>query len=304
MRREKRPGDLGFVVLLSALVVASLVAPAAMAGPEAQVASQAQKNVEAPLLRLPSGKAVSRTNYVAGDDADVLNAFRPFYETSKIHYLENPDESGAKGSHYRDVLAIRARAKASGQSPAALLTDMEIAAVVGYTEKDYYRTNGYLWRDQFEDDKHETALLTEAKALFLHSALNKLPVFKKAVIRGDGFPSVQPQDPAKEWEETERRFNAVPEAGGTYVFKGFMSTTRGEGEYARHAYVDNAKMHTIIEESKSGRLIEEISTKPLEEEVLFSPRTEFVVLKKEIVKVTPTAEYPFDHRFVVHLREK
>jgi len=141
----------------------------------------------------------------------------------------------------------------------------ELASLVWYCEFGYQMSNDELWSRTLPQDLDFKLQV---------SGLNGLPDYVGMVYRMDFYSDTGGHDTEGEVARRMAVYQKHLTDGTPFVFRGFMSATRGQGAEIRHALA--TKNMVVLEiASKRGKAIESMSSRPEEEEVLFLPGTRF-----------------------------
>ena len=266
----------------------------------------------ADLLTFPSGESIDvRTYRLSPADLKAAKASADATRKKIVdEWGENEENwlelSGTDEVAYVGALGKFRNLKKTHPSLKESLELSELIAIANYSAWGYQWINRALWKG----DWGEQAASGELEVKTLLSALNKLPDFKAMVYRSEFSPNrVEPGSDLlglakKRFDTLEVAGPGVSDARSKIAVKAFWSSTKGIGQSARETYLENAALLFKIR-SSTGRDITELSDgREHEEEVMFLPGSEFLVRKKEIVKRTPTQDYPYAVQYVVELEEQ
>jgi hypothetical protein len=189
---------------------------------------------------------------------------------------EDADELTADAMFYANFLSIKARLRTLRKSdPHHRLTDLEIAAILSYSEWAYQAINLAMYKNDWGDPKFKPVL--EEMIELIKSGLNKLPPHKGVVYRGRFQAQLEERDTDA---DAEREYKRIKSSDDPILFSGFGSATLGQSESSRQ-YRDNRRLVYKIH-SHTGRNISLLSTRPEEEEILFFPGTAFTPTNTQI----------------------
>ena len=169
----------------------------------------------------------------------------------------------------------------------------EVASLVWYAEFGYQTSGDLLWAGE---------LPTDMDFKLQVSALNRLPAFKGRVFRFDFYTEAGGKDFEAKVMKRMAVYQKHLEQKTPFVFRGFLSSTRGEGEQIQEAF--EKKGAVILEiKSKGGVSIEKLSSRPYEQEVLFLPGTSFSVDEITVQPASVSYGNPLGKSYRVRLTE-
>lgn len=142
-------------------------------------------------------------------------------------------------------------------APAARLLPEDLSALTDYTGSGYQELNRALRSNALE-------LSHQARISALVHALEKLPAYNGAVVRGTSLPT-----------EVLARYRS----GEVITEEAFMSTTTNPAVAESPAFAGNVEFRIL---SVTGRDVSSVSMFPAEQEILFACGTQFYVVSKTV----------------------